>query len=93
MTAQEKALQLLDSFRVKIYDELGLDFNHDIVFRIAKQCALIAVDEILKSLEDYDDVTEKHLQSDFPELYSSQLQNMDWDFRYWQQVKTEIENL
>jgi len=50
MTHRDKALHLVDSFRVKIYDELGLDFNDDIVFRIAKQCALIAVDEIEEAL-------------------------------------------
>ena len=53
------------------------DFVYD---SSAKKCALIAVDEIEKALTDYG-------RGD-----SFQLQNMDSEFRYWQQVKQEIEN-
>jgi hypothetical protein len=47
----------------------------------SKQYALIAVDEIEQALTDYG-------RGD-----SLQLQNMDSEFRFWEQVKTEIEKL
>ena len=47
----------------------------------SKQCALMAVDEIEKALTDYG-------RGD-----SFQLQNMDSEFRFWEQVKQEIEKL
>jgi hypothetical protein len=46
-----------------------------------KKYALIAVDEIEEALTDYG-------RGD-----SLQLQNMDSEFRFWEQVKTEIEKL
>jgi hypothetical protein len=46
-----------------------------------KKYALIAVDEIEQALTDYG-------RGD-----SLQLQNMDSEFRFWEQVKTEIEKL
>ena len=42
--------------------------------------ALIAVDEIMLALKDYGDS-------------SYELQNMDREFNFWQQVKQEIEKL
>jgi hypothetical protein len=75
MIAKEKAAELIVNYQLKCkslnYDE-------------AKQCAIIAVDEIIKALENelldlYDTardcpINKKHNQ-------------------YWEQVKTEIENL
>ena len=49
---------------------------------LAKKCALIAVDEIEKSLLEYDNRNNTY-----------ELQNMDRDFNYWKQVKKELENL
>jgi len=46
-----------------------------------KECALIAVDEIEQALTDYGRGN------------SLQLQNMDSEFRFWEQVKKEIEKL
>ena len=46
-----------------------------------KQCALIAVEEIEQALTDYG-------RGD-----SFQLQNMESEFRYWEQVKEEIERI
>jgi hypothetical protein len=65
----------------------------DISYYAAKQCALIAVDEILEALEEYDERTENYLKKDFPNYFSSELQNMEQDLRYWQDVKKEIEKL
>ena len=47
-----------------------------------KNYALIAIDEIIDALEKYDDRNDTY-----------ELQNMDGDFRYWEQVKQEIEKL
>ena len=47
----------------------------------ARHCALIAIDEIEEALTDYG-------RGD-----SLQLQNMDSEFRFWEQVKQEIEKL
>ena len=46
----------------------------------AKRCALIAVDEIINSLENYG-------------KESDELQNMENDFRYWQEVRQELLNM
>jgi len=44
MTAKTKAIQLVNSF-----DELGRDFTRGVSMKeFSKQCALIAVDELIK---------------------------------------------
>jgi len=44
MTPKEKAIQLVNSF-----DELGRDFTRGVSMKeFSKQCALIAVDELIK---------------------------------------------
>ena len=78
MTPKEKALELVDKFTIPYYewDGDGYNINWDETFKNRKQCALIAVVEILDN---------------FP--------NEFWDeylidnFKYWQEVKKEIENL
>lgn len=70
MTPKEKAIELVEKYRATIrksdvYDYLSYRFVY-----LAKQCAIIAVDEILNA--HLFDLDEK---------------------QYWQQVKTEIENL
>ena len=62
MTAKEKAVELLYEFKIYNYDWIAK--GSDVT---AKQCAIIAIDEMLK-------IRCKKLS-------------------YWQQVKTEIENL
>ena len=49
----------------------------DFFFSRCKKCALIAVDEIINSLENYG-------------KESDELQNMENNFRYWQEVKEEL---
>ena len=65
MTPKEKAIELSIKF-----DKYGETDN-------AKQCALIAVDEIIKAI-DFDWM---------------EIQNLENEHRYWEQVKTEIQNL
>ena len=50
--------------------------------RNAKQCAITCVDEIQKALEEYDERNNTH-----------ELQNMESDFRYWEEVRKELELL
>ena len=51
MTPQEKAQQLLHEYRMLFMNE-GEDYGEEILVSVlSKQCALIAIDEILHSLE------------------------------------------
>lgn len=53
--------------------------------------AIITADTVLDALEEYDNRTEKYLKEEFGnEYFSSELQNMDSDFRYWNKVKAEL---
>jgi hypothetical protein len=69
MTPKEKAQELIDKM-----------INTDIMYMsnyLAKQCCLIAVDEIIEAI-DFDWM---------------EIQNLESEHRYWQQVKQEIEKL
>jgi hypothetical protein len=83
MTPKEKALQLIDAFdeyaESRISDN-GRGFNKKYC---SKQCALIVVDEILKTTPPYCDRYEEY----YIKLYENQKPE------YWYQVKQEIENL
>lgn len=74
MTAKEKAKELVNKF-----DNL-LPSEGTTTGQTPINCALIAVDEIIKALEDYGQNT-------------MELQNMDREFAWWQKVKQEIEKL
>ena len=79
MTPKEKAESLIDRFipNTRIWnDEKGWED----CMESAKRCALITVDEIINSLENYG-------------KESDELQNMENDFRYWQEVKQELLNM
>ena len=90
MTPREKAIDLINSF-----EELGKDFTRGVsMHEFSKECALITVGKIIDALEQYDDLTEKYLKEEFGlEYFSCETQNMDGDFRYWDKVKTELQNL
>ena len=80
MTAREKA----DELYSKYDDLLNKDFGNPIVFdNQIKQCALIAIDELIE--EAY--FTDAYIKSVFftDGYYDKQ--------EYWEEVKTEIENL
>ena len=73
MTPKQKAEELFDKMSTNNGDE-----HHHCTYYVAKQCALIAVDEILKEYrEDYEEVNK-----DIYTIYS-----------WWQEVKQEIKNL
>ena len=72
MTLKEKAIELVDKFKTYA-DWNGFDLKRELLN--AKQCALIAVDEILSM----------GIMAD----------SGDWSMakKYWEEVKTEINNL
>jgi hypothetical protein len=75
MTPKEKAKELVEKFRLNVLDYEGCSINE----HKAKQCALIAVDEILDIIED-DGFT-------FAEYHDKKT------IEYWFEVKQEIEIL
>jgi hypothetical protein len=75
MTPQEKAEELVEKFRLNVLDYENNGLNS---FK-AKQCALIAVDEIM-----YNNLMEYPQHS---MIYSPHKND------YWQEVKQEIEKL
>jgi hypothetical protein len=82
MTPKEKAIELFDKMHIEIYNR----DMYDDLYR-AKQCALIAVDEILELKETQEE-------------YQIQYDNGEWSrelgyrySKYWQEVKQEIEKL
>jgi hypothetical protein len=82
MTPKEKAEELVNKYSIWCWNEVVCDYE------IAKQCALIAVDEIINSRNDdrgFDDT----LSSVSNEYYT--LHPMY--FTYWKEVKKEIEKL
>lgn len=79
MTPKEKAKELVDKFRNE-FTLVKKDYNVDL-YRDAKQCALIAVDEIIASNPCYEDADRGG--------------NFMWNNNtyYFEEVKQEIENL
>jgi len=76
MTPKEKAEELVDKFMDYTGFEINENNNMSNVFS-AKQCALIAADEILKEIDDH-----------FLQRYDA----VD-RYYYYKEVKQEIENL
>ncbi len=50
MTAKEKAIQLVDNYRMLLMNEDTDCGNEILCSMIAKQCALIAVDEVIDAI-------------------------------------------
>ena len=75
MTPKEKALKLTEKMAIHHWTDV-CDYES------AKQCALIAVDEILNS-----DPNNLHIEYDYNE------NKLGVDVEYWQEVKNEIEKL
>ena len=80
MTLKEKAQELVSKFEYQegygISESTGID---GISFHQAKQCALIAVDEIIPIVESYEDALSASQRSD--------------ELAYWNEVKKELEDL
>jgi hypothetical protein len=72
MTPKEKAEELLDAMSTNYGDE-----HHHCTLYVAKNCAIIAIDELIKDTVDWG------IRKIFDEGTSE----------YWQEVKKEIEKL
>jgi len=87
MTPKEKALEL--------YNKYADEFNFDDTYRSyreqSKKCALIVVDEIIKSEPRYpSNVDWDDAGGSFQYYYEAQREEAE---RYWEGVKKEIENM
>ena len=82
MTPKEKAIELVNKYYNKIEHTISNEYE-SITKEITKECALIAVDEILKSNNDWD--LEQNIWCDTGFFGDCQM--------YWIAVKQEIENL
>lgn len=78
MKAEDKARELVEKYQSLIETPL----TRCLLFSIAKECAIIAVDEILKSFESFMD-SRKHFR------HPSENEAIE----YWQQVKSHINKL
>ena len=76
LSAKEKAKELYDNYRVKF-------FGHIAYKSLSKQCALIAVDEIINSSPSLPILGDGGTYGEDIELSN----------KYWQEVKQEIEKL
>jgi hypothetical protein len=82
MTPKEKALELVEKFRLKVLDYDGNGING---FK-AKQCALLAVDEMIdeyQSMSDLDSIL----------FINNEHINVINKLVYWQEVKQELRNV
>jgi hypothetical protein len=75
MTPKEKAIDLVED----MHDAPEMGYNEH-----AKQCALIAVDELIKYHDDLMDVVRYELPSNIVAVIP---------YKYWDDVKQEIEKL
>lgn len=81
MIPKEKAKKLIDKY-------LDIDSKYEYLsYSMAKQCALIAVDEILNlGLHSVGDYRNDQASSD-------DFSTVTWYINYWQEVKQEIEEI
>jgi hypothetical protein len=82
MTPKEKAEQLINSYRIILMNEDTECGNEILCTSISKQCALIAVDEIIKNNLEY--LRDVGLHNDVA---------LNIDLSFWEEVKKEIELL
>lgn len=84
MTPKQKSRELVDKYFLEVTGADRYSMNLDSMnLYIAKQCALIAVDEIMESNSDFAYNTT---------IWAGNKEYADSEI-YWQQVKTEIQKL
>lgn len=86
MKTQEKALELIEKMKPYVYCYMGSgmltnDYDERTAIKCAKECAIIAVDQIVESLK----TTTGHCT-----LKLIDRQEVEGDFKYWNQVKEAI---
>ena len=86
MTPKEKAIELIDKFNNHTVKELVYLKNGKVIEgkTEAKECALIALDELIKYHDDLMDVVRYELPSNIVAVIP---------YKYWEDVKKEIEKL
>jgi len=82
MTPKNKAQELVNSYRIILMNEDTECGNEILCTSIAKQCALIAVDQVIEML---DVVCESKSYDPFEAPM--------YDLKEWKQIKEEIEKL
>lgn len=88
MTPKKKAIELVDKFHIEVLDRDGTSAMNEFE---AKQCALIAVDDILESEPRYpSNVDWDDAGGTFQFYYEAQREEAQ---RYWEEVKQEIKKL
>lgn len=89
MTPKEKAKDLVDKFENTAYSTIS-DIDGWEAIDLAKQCALISVDDIIQAIElfGYSGAFYDHPETGKMELIDNKSPAI-----YWNQVKTEIEKL
>jgi hypothetical protein len=77
--AKEKAKKLVDKYRtyIRMADKYEYNLSQDEIY-LAKQCALIAVDEIITAIEN---------------VFTKSVSKLNSTYRYYEEVKTEIKKL
>ena len=85
MTPNEKARELYDEFYQQAMHALSIEIRK----HVAKQCALIAVDEIIKSNPSTYDLDVSSFMTD---MDTWTIKNIKFNIVYWEEVKQEIEN-
>jgi hypothetical protein len=83
MTPKNKAEELINSYRIILMNEDTECGNEILCTSIAKQCALIAVDELIKEAR----FSSEYIEEVF--FTTGYYDKQD----YWQEVKQEIEKL
>ena len=87
MTPKQKAISLVDSYRIILMNE-DTECGEEILCTvIAKQCALIAVEEMIKEPRMFDSEQVKYSDGSYARSY------YEVPNKFWQQVKHEIEKL
>ena len=85
MSAKEKAIKLVNSYRIILMNEDTECGNEILCTVIAKQCALIAVDEILEF--------ENRVIEEWRNYFEGKGGSMKVERIFWEEVKHEIEKL
>jgi hypothetical protein len=97
MTPKEKAKQLYELIR---YDVSTLKGTEALINEVAKRCALITVDEILKQFEKIKVshiingyITYKDFEENLTSIQNQLDSQMISKWSYWNEVKHEIETI
>ena len=92
MTPKEKAIELVDNYRI-VLQIIDTEVGEEILCTlVAKSCAKIAVDEIIKSLGRLN-IDILHTGVDYSHLITEVRTNYTSHVMYWNEVKTEISKL